>query len=148
MLAATLVCLAAMVCVACLPLADASSSLNGGTGCRFYNYRQVNDLLRAAGETNATAIDEVITRMSYVNFYLCKACVSKQGTEMQFMSAVVEGRGECWCRPGFGYSTKTSPSGYVQRYFGCTACPDGTTTSPTRGPYSPTRRTWSDTACA
>lgn len=40
--------------------------------------------------------------MTYVNGYLCKSCTPKRGTAMQMSDAVVPGRGECWCRVGYG----------------------------------------------
>jgi hypothetical protein len=130
-------------------LRDAAAlAVNGGAGCKFYDYREVNQMLRDQGWTDAGKINDVIERMKYVDFVLCKRCKSSQGTEMHEFGVVDPKRGECWCQAGFGYWSETKPNGRVEQNYGCSRCPAPKTTSPTKGPYDPAKHRWSATQCA
>lgn len=138
---------ALLLLVALLPSGADAINVNGGKGCRFVNYREVNTLLREAGETDAAVIDAVIARLATVNFYLCKSCKAPMMAPVQNVGAVVPGLGECWCAAGYGSYTQTVGQKTVTA-IGCNKCPGTTTTVPTSGPYNPTARKWTNTPCA
>jgi hypothetical protein len=58
--------------------------------------------MRANGITNATVINAAIESAKTVNGYLCTSCDTTR-MQIQNVGVVVDGRGECWCKPGYGW---------------------------------------------
>lgn len=130
-------------------LVQGALAVNGGSNCAYYDYRQVNQILREKGITDPKAIQARIDSTLSVNGWLCATCNTRR-MQMKNFGEVDPNRGECWCKQGYGYYELKNKQGQVRgRWFGCNKCrPAGTTTNATSGPYDTVKRSWSKTVCA